>query len=128
MQKRGTCGNAKRRGSQIDVGATRIVESVSKEQYGMENKGKTKLVAFYTICKRDSTLITLLRDITKRILRTFDHQHGRVYSVLRLFAIKQDYSLISSLSRSTPLGYLIKELHTHTHTRARAHTQTLVLL
>ncbi|KYN09237.1 hypothetical protein ALC57_18667 [Trachymyrmex cornetzi] len=34
------------------------------------------------------------------------------YSVLRLFAIKQNYSLISSLSRPTPLGYLIKELQT----------------
>lgn len=41
MQKRRTRGNAKRRGSQIDAGATRIVGSVSEEQYGMENKGET---------------------------------------------------------------------------------------
>ncbi|KYM80675.1 hypothetical protein ALC53_08844, partial [Atta colombica] len=95
------------------------------------------LVASCTICKRNTTLITLLRDITKRILRTFDHQTRSLdyedvkrkkiegnerssilddyscdhsYSVL--FAIKQDYSLISSLSRSTLLGYLIKELQT----------------
>ncbi|KYN36382.1 hypothetical protein ALC56_09342 [Trachymyrmex septentrionalis] len=42
MQKRETCGNAKRSGSQIDVGATRIVKSVSEEQQGMENKGGTE--------------------------------------------------------------------------------------
>lgn len=42
MQKRGTSGNAKRGGSQIDVGATRIAGKVNEEQYGMENKGETR--------------------------------------------------------------------------------------
>lgn len=42
MQKRGMRGNVRRRGNQIDVGVTKIVGSVSEEQYRMESKGETR--------------------------------------------------------------------------------------